>query len=225
MNYARNGLRAFGLSLLGALGLMALVASGAPAAETWDQDGMEIPATRELTVSLHEESALLVGNLKILCLTVVSHDVLIFKNGDMQGELLLTNCKTFQGGVEQPACRPVEPIIKKFLSKVALHAGETVLLFTPSMGSTVFEVIEFKAPCLMMSPVHLKGSLLVECLKEANLGLHSCNEPQKAHLWRAINPQPAGHGLMYGGNAAVLDGVLKARLSAFPNSFWNVLHI
>ena len=238
MSNAKHGLRALGLCLLAALGLMAFAAAGAQA--EWLVEKVAIKEHIDFNGVIHplkpegkeKHAVLLVKdlNLEILCEELVVLDGLLFPN-TVEGlaHLEYKKCKTFVSGAEKAGCKPKEPILALVLFRLFLHEVEgkklTYLLFEPDNKAVNFTIIEFnEETCALPSINEIHGTVVAECLNEKLedkklTGLDSCLEELVHHLIQeALEAEKLfpKDGLFYGEHVALLDGITDIFLINLP---------
>lgn len=239
MRYRLN-LKALGLTLLAALGIMAFSVVGAQA--NWlyllgDGKADEFEADEVVQVSVHPGShALLLvpgKNLEILCKKMQGNDVLLLALKTVaHGAIIFNECMTyfnnFKGHLLRAAtCDPVnQPIAAGGLAHLVLHLYEyskgsfiwkNYVLFEPSTGlSGTFTTLEFSELCALTETAEVTGQLVAECgqLVSGVFALLDCAQHKVTHLLRqapaALFPED---GLTFGENAATLDGIAAITLA------------
>jgi hypothetical protein len=231
MNYASHGLRAFGLCLLVCLGLMAISASGAQAAEEWLIEGARAPentpihaAIHPLKVTLKKHIVFLIPalNLEILCSELASDDGLLIQNTLILILLLLKNCETIIKGVVSKGCKPAEPIDLRLLGHLFLH-GElkklTYILFEPDKSTKFGGITYSEETCALPSENLLTGAFVAECLSEKlqtkeETGIDYCLEELVHHLIQQAPEKLFEKDiLLYGIHPALIDGIFDLLLS------------
>ncbi len=191
MNYRKQGLRALGLSLLAALGLMAFAAAGAQAsgefliAEPTNPNWLEETITGKLENALTSSLLILNLNHELIC-----HEATVTGNINSHGhghvDFELENCyvQGVSGGVLVGAKCSYFDIIIKTLALVILHEGGTKLtldglggaehklgkgtpyiLFTPLDGLTFATVVIGESECAMPAESRLKGCFVASIQK------------------------------------------------------------
>jgi hypothetical protein len=219
MSYRKNGLKALGLMVVAALGLMAFMATGAQA--NWLVNGVELKANEAVAATAHTNGILTVPakKLEIECTTLASKNLkLLASSATAEGEVEFSNCTTFSPPgaerKEQKNCKPGEPIKAGGKAKLILHNAQNYVLFEPTTAGGKFATITFGELCSLTETSDVKGTLVAECLTSA-LAHADCNTSEASHL---IQPAPAalftGDKLTYGaGLEATLKGVAKVELS------------
>jgi hypothetical protein len=239
MNYRRKGLRALGLSLLAALGLMAFMAAGAQA--YWLVEGKILAKAEAVAVKTHVKGSLLVPNQKlvVLCDVIQAAGLTLVPGGEKEGlaegSVSFSECETHQNGKPAPVCDPQEPIVAGGKAHIVLHGdpSRNYVLFEPATGlSGVFTHVTLgKGLCALPKLNEVTGTLMAECLKNSNLEKVDCGlgTLQSEPLLQAVVSQGEGdpetlfpeHGLRFGANPAILDGVAGVRLNEnHPNAPW-----
>jgi len=236
MSYTKH-VKAFGLCLVAALGLMAFSAAGAQAQNGWlAPGGTFITGNTAVTGSLHTDVLLhgeaLGAKVLILCKKlVVDAGLLLNTTAPPEGTatLLFSECETsIDGGVTiSTDCKPTEPITAKVRAKAILHNSLTYLLFEPEEAGKPFTTILFgNALCLLKPSRPVAGSVVVECLTE---DLKTMTEdPSKRDLCltdlvnHLIQEAPTQSlfgtdGLTFAGKPASLLGIANVVLGA-PNA-------
>jgi hypothetical protein len=216
----RLSIKKLGASILAALGLMTLMAAGAQAAALWDVllPREELPFNEAIDIEDLGEGLLSVPakNLVIHCKKLVDHGALLAAaTGTAQGTLLYSECLTLASGVDQPLCKPIEPITAAFLvlQELAVPNGAVKLLAEHLPGQTKFATLEFPATCALLSKIDLKGSVLLECLSgPSHESLLSCAHDRVAHYLRPTAAQ-TGDSLSFGLSPATLSGVVEVKMS------------
>jgi len=222
MSHARVGVRAFGLCLVAALGLMAFMAAGAQA--TWLVKGATLAAKADKPAEISNHSALgklLVPakNLTLDCTTLASDDGLLNPAsglGEVLGTLLFTGCSTLQPeGTTLAKCKPKEPIEAKGKGNLILHNADTYLLIEPEVAGGNFTRIDFPVECALPD-TNITGSLVLECLgPNLEKGKELCLKEEVTHLaQQAPTALFPSDGLFYGVSPATIDGVAKAKLTS-----------
>ena len=215
MSNAKRGLKALGLSLMAAMGLMAFTAVSAQAV-TWDIGGAEIKANETATGKLKAgQTALLLvpaQNLVIHCTGFTVNEGTIRTDNTAHAKLTYTGCTSKVKGVESPACVPdILPVSAKILP--ILHSSKVYLLAEPLTAGSNFTVIHMNEDTCALPPLPaVTGSVVFEC-EDAGTGLQKdCKEPAILQLVRPAPPALfTGDTLKYGLNAAEIHG--KAELS------------
>jgi hypothetical protein len=222
MSHPKRGLKALGLSLLAALGLMAFMAAGAQANWLILHNGGTSEAKATVSAKAHTE-----GNLKvedsfkteILCSTIAAQELSLGEKSTLAaGKVAFSGCKTWQSGKAQPNCNPAEPITAGGTAHLTLHNSKNYVVFKPSGAS--FAVVEFGELCALGEEVAVTGSLAAECgwlTGGAFAGL-DCNVHQVEGLLRPVVPQSLlSTGLKFGANTASLTGSAGVRLTELFN--------
>jgi hypothetical protein len=243
MGYRKHGLRALGLCLVAALGLIAFSAAAAQAAPpSWlVLANTTLVKTETISGKLHSPTALLksvIGVTKtpilIHCSTLTVTDGLLFGTssgagveGTALGILKFTNCLTLleEGGVfvDSPNCKPAEPIEAAVKALLILHSTKTFILFEPDSGE-VFTSIKFVAPCVLPESTNITGEVVAECVKAANLNEEEpCLSDIVSHVIQPLKVPTlvATNVLKFGKNEASLTGAAALELSgAHAGKVW-----
>jgi hypothetical protein len=162
------GLKVLGVSLLAALGLMAVTAVGAQA--NWEVEGAELKENAPAEFTNVGENTLVVEkqNFEIKCTTVKTKKFeLIAKSGTAEGEDEYSGCKTFSpigSGKESKLCNPInQPIILAIRVLLILHNGINYMLLEPRVAGGRFSKIEFSELCALTESSELLGTSVDEC--------------------------------------------------------------
>lgn len=219
MTRARFGLKTLGTCLLVVLGMTALMASGAQA--SWLIGGNPLNGERALQISAHSESILQVPAklLEKLCTTVSAgagskiETVIGAPLNYILVILNFTNCQTIANHVVVPGCRPAEPVVIRAEGELFLHNGDEYILLTPDDAiNNRFGRLDFPAATCALPDTNLTGSMVLECLT-ASLTAGDCLTNEVNHR---VSQAPValfpGHGLLFGANAAALNGVMNFEL-------------
>lgn len=229
MSHKKHGLRAFGLTLIAALGLMAFMAVSAQA--NWlvllNGETLELAAKEEVKVETHQEGNLLYKNstgtgIEVRCGTVVGEDLLLApgtkEEATASGKVAFSKCKTFTEGTPQEKCDPInQPIKAGGTAKIFLHEKtRNYVLFSPESGE-VFTEIKFSLSCALTETNKVKGFLVAECgllNGEGKFVGNDCKEHMTSHLLKqapaALFPNDK---LKFGNASAELDGIAKVELA------------
>lgn len=241
MSYRKHGLRAAGLCLVAALGLMAFAAASAQAS-TWSITGQEpITASHEIESELDPDATLVssVGGtaVKILCKALALTGANIEIEGKSLAHLAFSTCETLLNGVVTSTCKPVEPILTVVKDLLVLHGSTTYDVFEPdTTGKTAeeiaeekFVVIDLSASCSIGRKFAVKGLLVVkECSPntiETHLVTHLIEELSGfGSLFNGEGGLPKYAELHFGVNAATLGGSVKLKLKGADagKSWWGV---
>jgi hypothetical protein len=237
MSYAKNGLRAFGLCLVAALGLMAFSAAGAQATTGWLVGGNFITGNTAIHASAHTEAVLsmtLFGEpVQILCTTLETEEGTL-TSGTVEGliKLKYKNCRTLINGPVSAPCKPVEPIEAQAKFHAILHGTPslTYLLFEPDLSGGAFAHIKFNKPCVLFPEVEVEGSFVAECLNESLETMNAealhrdlCLTDLVHHLIQeAPNQSLFGDGLFVNGQPAHLGGITNALVTNPAGATWAV---
>ena len=206
MSNTKRGLRALGLSLLAATGLMVFMAAAASAA-SFDVNGKSgLHATA--VGSLKEEGLLKVAAQKILihCATATVTEGLIYTDGTKaHATINYSGCKTLVEEKENEKCLPnILPVKVKILP--ITHSGKSYLLVEPLEAGKPFTTIHYnEEECALPELPSVTGSVVFEC-ENGSLTQESCSTLK---VNRLIRPAPAAlfpsDTLQYGLNPATLE--------------------
>ncbi len=235
MRNGRRVLKAFALSLMAALGLMAFTAAGTQAAHVWDVAAQPIATDVLIDGNLkgNDEARLLIPGLltEIRCLKMdVELDSRLRTTGDILAFLLYLECHTFVKHILS-ACTPEILLVKAKLLPF-LHNNVIKLLATPDDGANFTQIHYNEELCALPPLISITGSYVFECETLAGV-LRNCKTASSTQLLR-----PASEALMlslytadtlkYGLNTAFLDGraeiFIHAKSPSAGQSF-NALHI
>lgn len=234
MNHAWHRLHAGIVCLLIALGVMAVSAVGAQAAEEWLIEGASAPNNTPIHAKIHPLKGtlerhivfLLSNGIEILCGALNTDDGLLIQNTLILILLLFSECHTYRLGVAAPKCDPInQPIDLRLLGHLILH-GEpkklTYILFEPDKTAS-FGVFEFDEEfCSLIENSELTGSFVMECLNEKlqtkeETGLDNCLQELVHHLIQQAPEKLFPSDVLKLGLLTVLiDGILDLLLSE-PN--------
>ena len=217
MRNAKRGLKALGLTLVAAMGLMAFPVAGAQA--TWDIGGAEIQANESVggRFVAGQEGLILVPtlNLVIHCkkFTVESGSQLLALPAlDARVNLQYEECVTLVKGVTSPGCQP-EILLARALLLQILHNGEIYILSEPVSGTNFTTIHYSEENCALPPLPTISGSFVYECYKGA-LVLDDCKTAKVVHLMR---PAPAAlfpsDGLKYGLHSMETHGEVEVFLT------------
>ncbi len=238
MSHSKLGLKALGLSVLAALGLMAMIASAAQAQTGWLVNKAFITANTPITGTLHTGEAVLLSTIgtpekaiEVLCETVSSEQGNIFSGEKAEGLIVLkfTKCRTLISKVVSAPCKPKEPIIAAAKFHAILHTTgdkKTYLLFEPDVAGKPFVTIEFGEEC-SFGATAVSGELVAECLNEKlekntattdycleDLTNHILQEVTTKKLFPLEGKAGSFDELLFGSRPAALDGLAKAFITA-----------
>jgi len=217
MNQPKLWQKRLGLTLVAALGVLALLAASSAQAAEWRIEGKKIESSESVTGAAHVASNLLVPaqNLEILCSEHTIEVGAILTNGTAVGQLALSNCKTLVKKVLSPGCKPEEPIIVGGVATPTLHNGLTYIFLTPKAGSP-FGLMRFNpAKCALPEEIEVVGSAVTECLNPSNLatGAKRCEEESVTHLAQiaptSLFPKNV---IFFGANPVTFDGIAEVKL-------------
>jgi hypothetical protein len=208
MSNPRHALKALGLCLLAALGLMAVSAAGAQADGHVYVNGVLLEKHIDWTAEIEKHSILLstVGKtntpIEILCELLTVDDGLILA-GEVTGILLFSMCETYLNKVLSGACKPAEPIEAKIKGLPILHNGHNYLLLEPLEAGKPFTTISLGAECSIGEKFEVTGSIV---LKDCNT-LKDLAVEQEVHLVEeALRSLFPSDGLNFGVKSATIDG-------------------
>jgi len=236
MNYRKQGLKAFGLSFVAVLGLMAFMAVGAQGAFLYLEGGVTktLAVESEPTISAHTPGILLVEkkNLKLECKKVESDPTakvkLLANSTVAHGHLIFKECEswTISPNTLQGKCTPKSTgaaageILAGGLAELVLHpASNTMVLFKPLTGKP-FATIEFPETCALFEAANVTGSLLAECgeLKPANTYVGgNCATHRVEQLLKSVTQalgESQGDILKFGENIALVNGIAAVKFGA-----------
>ena len=234
MGHTRHGLKALGLCLIAALGLIALSATAAQAAG-FDIEGTAITAEKDVTAESDSTSYILLvpkSNLETLCKVFELDFGKIFPDGKTLAELLYKECDVLEhlSPLNKLPCW-VQDNVKKILNEIHIkvedklieHKGKVYDLFFPHGGGTTFVTLEFTgAECpLPLAAVPITGSVVAEeCTGTKDLKVKKVSQ--------LIQEAAAGlfpsDGLFFGKNPATLIGSVILKLGgAEAGKEWNGL--
>jgi hypothetical protein len=236
MSYSKH-VKALGLCLVAALGLMAFSAAGAQAqTKGWLVNKAFISGTQGVEGTAHTDATLvgeaLGAKVKILCKVATIDDGLLFANEAAEGlaTLLYSTCETFLNGALSTVCKPKESITASVKAKAILDNSLTYILFEPD-NKSVFVEIEFpNASCLLKPSRPVAGSVVVECLTEELKTMTEdpgkrdlCLTDLTNHLIKEAPVQSlfGTDGLTFAGKPAVLEGVSSVFLPG-KSGTWGV---
>ena len=228
MRHGKHGLRAFGVVIVAALGLMAFMAAGAQA--NWlyleGSTNVEIAANEKVKVTTHREFNLLLSNgIEIKCAAITDEDLLLVgKSSEATGELLFSACHTFLKGVAESACDPIgQPIEAPVKAQLILSSSKNFILVEPISG--MFWTIEFGLKCALIETDDVTGSLVMECglLSGGSFFGEDCANHQVSHLLQQARAEAFNvDQLKFGELKASLDGIAAIELAgAHPNHSWS----
>ncbi len=236
MNLKKHGLKVLGVSLIAALGLMAIGAVGAQAAGEWKIGGKTMSElglasetyTAKLEPGVNALYLVKTLNIEIKCSTI--HVLLgdILPSGIVDLKLTFLGCKVFDDSAKESeltACsiksagQATEVIeTQQIKGLIILHGGKNYSLTTPSSGLTFTTVELIGASCAPKGSYPIAGTTVVEIGAEAKeLLLTPVKEPE------ALFPEVSGKkdGLKFGENKAFLAGAAVAELTgAKKGSAW-----
>ncbi len=236
MNHRKRGLRALGVSMLAALGLMAFAASGAQGSGTLLVLNPEktalltgfgtFPLTGTALNTLTNKLLVLGLNMEIFCHTVTITGSLS-ETGTGTLTILLENCLTqgVSGGALTGAVCTIPHITHKFKALVVLHSGNTALsqsqhgtgtgepyiLFTPEDLLT-FATVTNNTECALPETAKVKGCFVA---KVDNLNYAPFHDTKTTGMLTLF-----GCKINYGANEAHLDA--EVRIESASEEWWAI---
>jgi hypothetical protein len=229
MSHRKNGLRALGLTIVAALGLMAFMAAGAQAHWLILEEGKAVVLAghnEAVTVGKHtEDGTLLIAgvNLEILCQKIEGIDVLIepgtATTAPASGKVAFNECKGIEKSTKKVVgnCAPInQPIEAAGKALVILHTNaQNYVLFEPESGKP-FTTIKFSELCALTETTNVTGELVAECgeLSAGAFVQEDCNKHQVTHLLRQASETLFPSQLKYGTHVATVDGIATAALAS-----------
>ena len=217
MSNAKRGLKALGLSLMAAMGLMAFTAVSAQAFN-WDINGAEIKTLETATGKLKSgQTALLLvpaQSLVIHCTGFTVNEGALELDNTAHVKLTYTGCTTKVKGSENVGCKPeILPVSAKILP--FLHSSKVYLLVEPLTAGQPFTTIHYNEDTCALPPlVSVSGSVVFECENAANGGQKDCKEAASPQL---VRPAPPAlfeiDKLQYGLNPAEIHGRAEIALT------------
>lgn len=219
MSHAKYSFKTLCISVLTTLGLMALMAASVEAAALWD---VQLPREKLLlneAIDIEDlgEGLLSVPaiNLVIHCKKLEDHGALLAaETGTAQGTLLHSECLTLSNGVDQPNCKPIEPIVSAvlILQELAVPNGAVKLLAEHLGSEKKFATIKYPGTCALPE-TNVKGSVLFECVSgPTHATLLSCFHDRVTQYLKPTVAQ-TGDSLSYGLSAATISGVIEVKMS------------
>ena len=217
MSNTKRGLRALGLSLMAATGLMVFMAAAASAAPLFEIGHVpNLHATA--TGALKTEGLLSVpgqSNLLIHCATGTVTEGLVYADGTKaHATINYSNCKTLVEGKENAKCVAQILPVKVKLLPIA-HSSKTYVLAEPLTAGQPFTTIHYnEETCALPSLPTVTGSVVFEC-EDGSLVQESCATLKLGT--RLIKPAPAAlfptDTLKYGLFAATVEGEAEVTLT------------
>ncbi len=211
MSNAKRGLRAFGLTLVAAMGLMASMAAGASAI-TWDVGGKEIAGTVTASGKLKSgQTALLLvpaQSLVLHCTGFTVNEGSLLTNNTAHANLKYTGCTTKVKGVESAGCKPEILEVKAKVLPILHTDGLVYLLVHPLTAGQPFTTIHYNEETCALPPLPtVTGSTVFHC-ENITTGLKlSCSHPKTNILILPADPALfPSDTLQYGLNAAAIHG-------------------
>ncbi len=217
MSNAKRGLRAFGLTLVAAMGLMAFMAAGASAQEKWDLNGVKIASNITASGNLvaGQEGLLLVEALKMVihCKKFTVEEGSLRTDNTAHAKLKYSECHTFVKGVLAPECHPnILQVSAKI--KPVLHNSKVYLLAEPLTAGSNFTVIHFlEDKCALPPSSAVKGTVAFECYTGALVAADCKTSRVKQLIKPVVNQALHGDALLYGLNAAIIHGEAEVFLT------------
>src|SRR6476660_7554999 len=184
MNRSKHGLKGLGLALV-LLALTAFMATAVAQAAEWRIEGKKLETKESVTGSVHVQGNFLVPaqKLEILCSTHIIEGAFILPNGEAEGSILLSNCKTWQNGKESPGCKPIDPVFATGHARPILHNGLTYMLVEPPKGGVYATAMFNPAKCALPEENEVTGTAVGECINsKLESGAKLCEEESAAHL-------------------------------------------
>ena len=214
MGHRKNGLKAFGLSFLAVLGLMAFVAAGAQA--NWEVEGKELTTNETVKVEQVSVAKLVVSakNIEFQCAKVAQETglKLVAKSGTAEGKVKFSSCKAFSppgSGTESKNCNPKEPIVAGGKALLKLHNGQSYVLFEPPTEGGKFTTVEVGELCALTETSDVTGETVFEC-GELNSGLWLHEDCATSKISHDVRPASASlfptEKLSFGKSEATLAG-------------------
>lgn len=164
MNYRKQGLRALGLSILAALGLMAFTATAAQASGTFLVAGLSGSWTAEATGKgeniLESYLQVLKLNLKLACHQISVTNAKISNAGHGTGTISFSSCLVTDNAGNEVDCTLHEPINANVLALVVLHNSKPYILFSPT-GANFAVVKSLGEFCTLPKEAAVTGSVVV----------------------------------------------------------------
>jgi hypothetical protein len=217
MRNGKHGLSAFGVALLAAMGLMAVMAAGAQAI-TWDLQLQTSTVDTDFDTKLSTELLLLAttaGGVPIVihCKKLtVDGGLVLFLFNTAHGGFLYAECLTLVSGVNSKNC--------------GYEAGGGPGITILQANTTLRPVLHNNVVYLLMMQIHygplcslplasVKGSVLFEC-EDAEKKPLTCAEDLVVHRIRTVANQgliAPGDSLTYGLNAATMHAGVEIFLT------------
>ena len=219
MSNAKRGLKALGLSLMTAMGLMAFTAVSAQAV-TWDINGAEIKANETATGKLKsgQTALLLVPKLNVIihCTGFTVNEGTIRTDNTAHVKLKYTGCETLINNVAAPLCHPeILEVSAKILPILHPDKGKVYLLVEPLTAGQPFTTIHLLEDICALPPlVTVTGSVVFECENAAGTAQQDCKTEGTPQLIRPAPPTLfETDKLQYGLNTAEIHGKAEISLS------------
>ncbi len=237
MNYRKHGLRALGVSMLAALGLMAFAASGAQASgqvlvlnpeKTALLTGFGNFALSGVGLNLLTNKLLILTlNMEIFCHEAKVATASITETGTGKATIEFKVClaQGVSGGALTGAVCTIPNITAKTKALIILHSGNTALteaqhgtgtgapyiLFTPEDLAT-FATITNNTECALPETAKVKGCLVASVDNLNYAAFHNISSIGTLTLF--------GCKLLYGANEAHLDA--EAKVESVSGELWAV---
>jgi hypothetical protein len=174
MHHRRQGLKAFMLAIMAALGLMAFTATGAQAGGgEWLIGSTTLKNLGGLQAITGEEEGkgsllILKLNLSLTCNETEVVNAHIVPVGHAKGTLSFSDCEVLDSkGEPNDACVLHEPIVAEALALIVKHNGAGYLLFSPVKENAPFATVValdkvLEDECLLPDVAEVKGSVVAE---------------------------------------------------------------
>lgn len=228
MSHGKHGLRAFGLTIVAAFGLMAFMAVGAQANWLYLEGTTAVELTKNelVKVAKHTEDGTLEIegiNASVLCKKIEGEDLLLVPGNattaTATGSVAFSECVTLEkkSGLEQPKCTPEnQPIKAAGKAKIVLHTnGQNYVLFEPEEGKP-FTTIKFPETCALIETSNVTGSLVAECgeLSGGAFVQEDCKNHQVSHLLQQASTELfTSDELKFGSHKASIKGIVSVELA------------
>lgn len=174
MNYRRHGLKALGLSILAALGLMTFMVAGAQAGGgEWlvlDKDGTALtlkelnPQSASITLTQEGIGRVYILKLNVLqkCETVTTSNAHIVPLGHGKATITFSKCYyTDLKLVKSPSCGVKDYTINVLILLIK-HNGAGYLLFSPLTGLTFAALLNTGEECTLPHEWEFKGHFVAK---------------------------------------------------------------
>lgn len=211
MIYRMRGLRAVGLCLLAAMGLVMLTAASAQAAGDWRVEGKAITEPVEVSGEIDKGVfSFLVPKIgfKLVFESFSIDEGLLLPGGKSYKVLLFTKGKLYSiSPLTLATTCEVGDLTFKVKGTLFLHNGVTYELLSPMEGLTLTITTYYGGECFMPQEVELRGHMVLE----ANPEFATENAVQLVK--QASVPLFPGHGIVFGAHPMTLDGSALLSLS------------